>query len=57
MPVRVVRLLNMKTVASRLAALSVARMPWLRKDLDLTPPDGGSEAGGPEVYQPPRRHR
>jgi hypothetical protein len=55
-PVRVLRLPSMKTVANRLATLSLASMPWLRKDVDLTPPDGGPEACGPADYQPPRRH-
>jgi hypothetical protein len=55
MPVRTVKLPGMKTVAGRLAALTAADMPWLRKDVDLTPPDGGPEVCGPPVYQPPKR--
>lgn len=30
----------------RLAGLSLAGMPWLRADIDLTPPDGGPEVCG-----------
>jgi hypothetical protein len=49
---RTVKLPSMKTVADRLAALTAADMPWLRKDVDLTPPGGGPEVCGPPVYQP-----
>ena len=42
-----------KTVAARLAGLTAAAMPWLSKDVDLTPLDGGPEAIGPAVYKPP----
>jgi hypothetical protein len=40
---------SMATVARRLAALFAADMPWLRKDVDLTPPNGGPEVCGPAV--------
>jgi hypothetical protein len=53
--VRTVELPGMTTVADRLAALSAADMPWLRKHVDLTPPDGGPEVCGPLVYQPSKR--
>jgi hypothetical protein len=42
---------GMPTVKERLAALSAADMPWLRKGVDLTPPDGGPEVCGPAVYR------
>ncbi len=42
-----------KTVVARLARLTAADMPWLAKDVDLTPPDGGPETIGPAVYTPP----
>lgn len=48
---------DMKTVAQRLAALSAADMPWLRKGVGLTPPDGGPEVCGPPVYRTPKRRR
>ncbi len=44
---RTVQVPGMKTVARRLAALTAADMPWLRRDVDLTPPDGGPEVWGP----------
>ncbi len=43
---------SMQTVAARLASLTPASMPWLRKDVDLTPPDGGPEVFGAAVYVP-----
>lgn len=43
-----------KTVAARLAGLTAAAMPWLSKDVDLTPPDGGAEVIGPAEYAPPQ---
>ncbi len=36
-------------VARRLAALTAAAMPWLRKDVRLTPPDGGPEVFGAPI--------
>lgn len=42
-----------ETVAARLAGLTAADMPWLSKDTDLTPPDGGPEIVGPATYVPP----
>lgn len=42
-----------KVVAARLAGVTTADMPWLSKDVDLTPPDGGPESVGPAVYTPP----
>jgi hypothetical protein len=45
----------MKTVARRLATLTADDMPWLRKDVDLTPPDGGPEIFGLPVYRAPSR--
>jgi uncharacterized protein (DUF4415 family) len=47
----------MKTVARRLAALSAADMPWLRKDVDLSPPDGGPETCGPAVGPSSRKEQ
>jgi len=44
---RTVQVPGKKTVARRLAALTAADMPWLRKDVHLTPPDGGPEVCGP----------
>jgi hypothetical protein len=41
----------MATVATRLASLTAAHMPWLRKGVDLTPPDGGQEICGPPLYR------
>ncbi len=38
-------------VTSRLAGLSLASMPWLRDDADLTQTDGGPELCGPGVYR------
>ena len=46
---------SMKTVARRLATLTADDMPWLRKDVDLTPPDGGPEIFGLPVYRAPSR--
>jgi hypothetical protein len=43
----------MKTVVRRLGALTAADMPWVRRDLDLTPPDGGPEVCGPADGPPP----
>jgi len=37
---------------ARLARLTAADMPWLAKDVDLTPPDGGPETIGPALYMP-----
>jgi len=48
-PGRLGRIPGMKTVERRLATLGAARMPWLRRDVDLTPPDGGTEVFGPAV--------
>lgn len=28
-------------------------LPWLSKDVDLTPPDGGPETSGPATYTKP----
>jgi hypothetical protein len=44
-----------KTVAARLARLTADAMPWLSKDVDLTPPDGGPEAVGPASYPTPAK--
>lgn len=52
--VRADRLPDMKTVARRLARLTAAEIPWLRKDVDLTPPDGGPEVCGPPDVSPRR---
>jgi hypothetical protein len=41
-----------KTVAVRLAGLTATAMPWLSKDADLTPPDGGPEVIGLAAYPP-----
>jgi len=46
-----------QTVARRLAALTAADMPWLRKDVDLTPPDGGPEVAGPPDGLSPRKEQ
>lgn len=41
---------------ARLAGWSAASMPWLAKDVDLSPPDGGPETCGPAVHAPaPKR--
>lgn len=41
----------------RLQGLDAASMPWLRKGVDLTPPDGGPETCGPAVYTKPVTRR
>lgn len=41
----------------RLQGLDAASMPWLRKGVDLTPPDGGPETCGPAVYKKPATRR
>lgn len=52
---RVVKLPRVATVKRRLAALTAADVPWLRKDVDLAPPDGGPEVCGPPVYRPSKQ--
>ncbi len=46
---------SMETVKARLSRLTHASMPWLSKDADLTPPDGGPEVVGPSVYPGPKQ--
>ena len=51
------RVPSMKTVARRLAAVTAADMPWLRKDVDLTPLDGGPEVCGSTIGPSSRKER
>lgn len=41
----------------RLQGLDAPSMPWLRKGVDLTPPDGGPETCGPAIYKKPAARR
>ena len=46
-----------EAVAERLSKLSTASMPWLSKDLDLSPPSGRPEQVGPDSYKGVHKRR
>ncbi len=48
---------TVEVVTARLAKLSTDSMPWLSKDLDLSPPSGRPEQIGPDTYKGPAKRR
>ena len=47
---------SLKAAVARVGRLTAAAMPWLSKDVDLAPQEGGPEVMGPVEYERPQRH-
>ncbi len=46
---------SLKAAVARIGRLTSAAMPWLSKDVDLTPQEGGPEVIGPPEYERSQR--